>query len=78
MKILIISRSPWRLDNSFGNTYSSIFRDMKDIEIANIYLADGIPEYEPNVKAYFQVSEKQLMSNLRHSFSKNKVEKISL
>lgn len=73
MRILIISRSPWRLDNSFGNTYSSIFRDMKDIEIANIYLADGMPEYEPNVKAYFQVSEKQLVSNLRHPFTKDKV-----
>ena len=44
MRILVISRSPWRLDNSFGNTYSSIFRNMKDVEIANIYLSDGTPE----------------------------------
>lgn len=73
MRILIISRSPWRLDNSFGNTYSSIFRDMKNIEIANIYLADGIPEYEPNVTAYYQVSEKRLMSSLKHPFAKDKV-----
>ena len=73
MRILIISRSPWRLDNSFGNTYSSIFRDMKDVEIANIYLADGIPEYEPNVTAYYQVSEKRLMSSLKHPFAKDKV-----
>lgn len=73
MKILIISRSPWRLDNSFGNTYSSIFRDMKGVEIASIYLADGMPEYEPNVTAYYQVSEKRLMSSLKHPFAKDKV-----
>lgn len=73
MRILIISRSPWRLDNSFGNTYSSIFRGMKDVEIANIYLADGFPEYEENVKAYYQVSEKELVSSLKHPFAKNKI-----
>lgn len=71
MRILIISRSPWRLDNSFGNTYSSIFRDMKDVEIANIYLADGEPEYEPNVKAYYKISEKALVNGLRHPFRKS-------
>ena len=69
MKIIIISRSPWRLDNSFGNTYSSIFRDMENVEIANIYLADGRPEYEENVKAYYQVSEKELIYLLKHPFS---------
>lgn len=69
MRILIVSRSPWRLDNSFGNTYSSIFRDMKDIEIANIYLADGTPEFEPNVKTYYKVSEKEMVNRIRHPFS---------
>lgn len=77
MKILIVSRSPWRLDNSFGNTYSSIFRDMKDVEIANIYLADGVPEYEENVKAYYQVSEKELVSSFIRPFSGDKVGKIA-
>ena len=66
MRILVISRSPWRLDNSFGNTYSSIFRGMKDVEIANIYLSDGTPEYEENVKAYYQISEKELVTSFRH------------
>lgn len=77
MRILIISRSPWRLDNSFGNTYSSIFRDMKDVEIANIFLADGVPEYEENVKAYYQVSEKELVSSFKRPFSKDRVGKIT-
>lgn len=73
MKILIISRSPWRLDNSFGNTYSSIFRDMKNVQIANIFLADGVPEFEENVKAYYQVSERELISLMKHPFSSKKV-----
>ncbi len=77
MRILIISRSPWRLDNSFGNTYSSIFRDMKDVEIANIYLADGVPEYEENVKAYYQVSERELVDGFKHPFSLKKVGKVA-
>lgn len=77
MRILIISRSPWRLDNSFGNTYSSIFRDMKDVEIANIYLADGMPEYEENVKAYYQVSERELVEGFKHPFSLKKVGKVA-
>lgn len=76
MRILIISRSPWRLDNSFGNTYSSIFRDMKDVEIANIYLADGVPEYEENVKAYYQVSERELVAGFKQPFSSKKVGKV--
>lgn len=77
MRILIISRSPWRRDNSFGNTYSSIFRDMKDVEIANIYLADGLPEYEKNVTAYYQVSERELVESFKHPFSSVKVGKIT-
>lgn len=73
MRILIVSRSPWRLDNSFGNTYSSIFRDMQDVEIANIYLADGTPEFEPNVKAYYKVSEREMVNSIMHPFSSKKV-----
>lgn len=61
MKILVISRTPWRLDNSFGNTYSSIFSKMEDVEIAHIYLADGLPEKENVVKDYYQVAESKII-----------------
>ena len=61
MKILVISRTPWRLDNSFGNTYSSIFSKIDDIEIAHIYLADGLPETEKVVKEYYQISESKII-----------------
>lgn len=61
MKILVISRTPWRLDNSFGNTYSSIFSKIEDVEIAHIYLADGLPEKENVVKDYYQVAESKII-----------------
>lgn len=64
MKILVLSRTAWRKDNSFGNTYSNIFGDMKDVEIANIYLADGKPDYNDNVVSYYQISEKEITKSV--------------
>ena len=65
MRVLVISRSPWRNDNSFGNTYNNIFGKMKDVMIANIYLADGIPDTNnPNVVSYYQISEKQIIHTI--------------
>lgn len=64
MKILVISRSPWRKDNSFGNSYSNIFNGVDDVKIANIYLADGIPEYDPQVVSYYQVSEHDMLKSI--------------
>lgn len=62
MRILVISRTAWKQDNSFGNTYNNIFGKMKDISIANIYLADGFPDINnPNVVSYYQVSEKKII-----------------
>lgn len=64
MRILILSPESWRKDNSFGNTYSSIFGKMEDIEIAHIYVLDGIPNYEPNVKRYYKIPESQVMTSV--------------
>lgn len=65
INVLIISRSPWRKDNSFGNTYSNLFGNLSEINIANIYLADGIPDPDNrNVSAYFRISEKQVLRSL--------------
>lgn len=64
MNILILSRSPWRKDNSFGNTYSSIFSKLEGVKIANICLSDGMPELEENVSDYFIVSESQVIRSL--------------
>lgn len=63
MKILIISNSPWRSDNSFGNSFSNIFEGIDNIEIANIYCKYGQPQNNV-VSRYFQITEKSLINNL--------------
>lgn len=64
MRILILSNYPWKNDNSFGNTYSSIFKDLPDTEIAHIYLFDGRPDYVPNVTNYYQIRERDVMKSV--------------
>ena len=63
MKILIVSNSPWRNDNSFGNSFSNIFQGMDDLVIANVYLKYGIPDNNV-VSEYYQITEKYLLNNL--------------
>lgn len=73
MKVLVISRSPWRMDNSFGNTYSNIFKGMADIEIANIFLCDGKPDYcIEEVTRYYQIRESEMLNSIKHPFSKER------
>jgi hypothetical protein len=63
MKILVVSKTPWNNDNSFGNTYSSLFEDMENVEFANVYCSFGYPKN--NIKgSYFQINEKTLIQNL--------------
>lgn len=78
MKILIISRTVWKQNNSFGNTYNNIFGKMNNIEIANIYLADGIPDKDIHtVVKYYQVSEKQMIKSfMKKRTQENKVGEI--
>ena len=63
MKILILSQYPWQKENSFGNTYSSIFGKVKDIDIAHIYMMEGQPDYEPNISRYWQIPESEVMKS---------------
>lgn len=66
MKILVVSNTPWRNDNSFGNSYSNIFAGIKDAEIANIFCKYGNPSNNI-VSRYFQITEKSLMKNLKNA-----------
>ncbi|MCP3940413.1 MAG: glycosyltransferase family 4 protein [Desulfobacteraceae bacterium] len=63
MRILVISDVPWSDDNSVGNTYSNIFKNMKDVEFANLYCQSGTPTSEL-VKEYYQITEKDIIKNL--------------
>ena len=64
LRVLVFSRTPWRTDNSFGNTYSNWFAKMEEVEVAHICLADGLPMRENNVSRYYQVSENKLAKSL--------------
>lgn len=63
LKILIISRVNWDESNSFGNTYSSFFKGMNDITIANIYCTYGLPNTQVATK-FFCMNEKMILSNI--------------
>ncbi len=63
LKILLITSMPWREDNNIGNSYSNLFGDIDDFEIAHIYCRDGEP-YNSKVKKYFQITEGRLVKNL--------------
>lgn len=63
MKILIVSNSPWRNENSFGNSFSNIFEGIPDLEIANVYCKYGTPKNNC-VSRYYQITEKTLINNL--------------
>jgi len=69
-RILILSRTPWRDDNSFGSSFSNIFGGINDIEIANIYCGQGTPKTMVATK-FFQINEKMILRNLFNK--KNKV-----
>ena len=63
MRILILSNYPWKTNNSFGNTYSSIFGKVPNTEIAHIYMFDGNPDPVDNITAYYQIPEREVMKS---------------
>lgn len=69
MKVLILSVDPWCQNNSFGNTYSNIFGKIENVEIAHIYMLDGLPDQENNVSRYYQISEKDILKSALRPFS---------
>lgn len=72
MKILILSQYPWQRENSFGNSYSSIFGKVEDIDIAHIYLMEGLPDYEPNISKYWQIPESEVIRSVAKFYKKSR------
>lgn len=66
IRILIVSRSEWRDDNSTGNTLSNFFGGQSNLELANLYFRSGAPSNSV-CNRYFSLSEMKL-------FGKNKGE----
>lgn len=71
MRILMLSQYPWKKDNSFGNTYSSIFGNIENIEIAHIYLMAGMPDKEDVVSCYYQIPENEAVKSCLKPWKKS-------
>ncbi len=65
-RVLVISNTPWRSDNSFGNTYNAFFGGM-DCEIANVYCRSGLPDSSAPIERAYRITERSLLANLRDS-----------
>lgn len=63
MKILIVSNTPWDDNNSFGNSFSNIFGNNSNYEIANIYCQPGYPNTKVCNK-FFQITEKGIINTI--------------
>lgn len=72
MRVLVITRAPWRDDNNTGNTMTNFFGSMLDCEFYNLYFRDQKPLNDIAREA-FSISESELAKNL---FRKKEVGKI--
>lgn len=63
MRILVISRSAWRRDNSTGNTLTDFFRGMEDAEIFSLCMREQPPQNGIATRHYY-ISEKQMIKRL--------------
>lgn len=64
MKILFLALESWRKDNSLGNSYSSIFGKMEDVEIAHVFSLNERPDYEKNITRYYQIKEEDVLKSV--------------
>lgn len=65
MKVLIISRTPWNLDNSFGNTFTNLFDNIGKMEIYHICCQSGKTKGSL-AKKTFQITEHQILKNKKN------------
>ena len=63
MRVLILTRAPWRNDNNTGNTLTNLFSGMDNLEISNLYLREQLPDNDITIRN-FSISEIQLIKNL--------------
>lgn len=63
MRILAISRAPWRNDNSIGNTFTDLFKELSDAEVYSLCMREQPPQNDI-AKRHFYISEKQMVKRL--------------
>lgn len=70
MKVLVITRSSWRTDNSIGNTVEDFFSNWKNAEFHNLSLRNESSKSSV-LKSSYHISELQIIKNILNR--KNKV-----
>lgn len=66
MRILTVSLTPWAYEDSFGNSYSSLFEGrFNDCEFADIYCGFGSLHNSLNMRG-FQITSHSLIENLKN------------
>ena len=63
MRVLVITRAPWRNDNNTGNTMTNFFEGMEGVEFYSLYFRDQLPENNIALRS-FAISEGQLIRNI--------------
>lgn len=63
MRVLAISRAPWRNDNNIGNTFTDLFKELSDIEVYSLCMREQPPQNDI-AKRHFYISEKQMVKRL--------------
>lgn len=63
MRILIVSNTVWNDNNSFGNSFSNIFGENGNYEIANISCQEGEPDTMV-CSRFFQISERSIINSI--------------
>ena len=63
MRVLVISRSAWRNDNSTGNTLSDFFSEFRDAEFSSLCMREQPPR-NGIAKRHFYISEGQMLRRL--------------
>lgn len=64
MRVLVISRSAWRNDNSTGNTLSDFFSEFHDSEFYSLCMREQAPQ-NGIAKRHFYISERQMLKRLQ-------------
>jgi hypothetical protein len=63
LRLLILTQPTWNHTTTCGNTYSSIFGGIGNLEVANIYCHYGTPD-NSIVSRYYQITEKAILASL--------------
>lgn len=63
MRVLVISRSPWRNDNNTGNTLTDFFKSFEGVEFYSLCMREQSPQNDIAKRNFF-ISERQMFKHL--------------